>query len=160
MKLKAIVDEDFTNYRLPSLFLATCYCNWKCCTEANIPITICQNNPISQQPNIEVSADEIFRRYQNNPITKAVVFGGLEPFLQFNEMLEIVKYFREHNCEDPIIAYTGYYPEEISDQVNQLKQFKNLIIKYGRYKPDQQSHFDKVLGVHLASDTQYAVKIS
>ena len=37
--------------------------------------------------------------------------------------------------------------------------FKNIIIKYGRYIPDQEPHYDEVLGVNLASDNQYAERL-
>ena len=41
-----------------------------------------------------------------------------------------------------------------------LSYFDNIIIKFGRYIPNKQSHYDNILGVNLASDNQYAVKIS
>ena len=44
--------------------------------------------------------------------------------------------------------------------INNLKQFPNIIIKFGRFIPNQQSHYDEVLGINLASDNQYAKKIS
>ena len=47
--LKGVVMEDFVNYAKPSLFLITCKCDWKCCHEANIPITVCQNEPVVRQ---------------------------------------------------------------------------------------------------------------
>jgi hypothetical protein len=40
-----------------------------------------------------------------------------------------------------------------------LWDYKNIIIKYGRYIPNQTPHYDEVLGVYLASDNQYAVRI-
>ena len=41
-----------------------------------------------------------------------------------------------------------------------LKKFKNIIVKFGRYRPNFQKHFDEVLGVELASTNQYAKRIS
>ena len=41
-----------------------------------------------------------------------------------------------------------------------LYDYKNIIIKYGRYIPNQTPHRDEVLGVNLASDNQYAERIS
>jgi hypothetical protein len=41
-----------------------------------------------------------------------------------------------------------------------LQQIPNIIIKYGRYIPNQASHYDNVLGVYLASNNQFAEKIS
>ena len=41
-----------------------------------------------------------------------------------------------------------------------LKQYKNIYIKFGRYVPNQNEHYDEVLGVKLVSDNQYGEKIS
>ena len=160
MKIKGLIDEDFTNYKKSSMFIATCYCNWKCCIEQDLDNSICQNSEIAQQKNIEISADEIFSRYNSNPITNALVIGGLEPLLQFEEIHELIKCFRDNNCLDDIVIYTGYYDYEIQNEINILKQYPNIIIKFGRFKPNQKSHYDDVLGVNLISDNQYGEKIS
>lgn len=139
------------------MMLATCCCDWKCLKELNLDISICQNSQIAQQKNIEVSIESIINRYLNNPITQAVVIGGLEPMLQFEEVLEFVKQFRKYSNDD-IVIYTGYYPEEIQDKIKELMQYKNIIIKFGRYIPNKDKRFDEVLGVWLASDNQFAVK--
>lgn len=159
MLIKTIIDEDFNNYKKPSMFVGTCFCNWKCCVESGIPITTCQNQQLSKEPNIEYSNESLTKRYLNNPITQSIVFGGLEPVLQFNELISFIDYFRQFSNDD-IIIYTGYYPHEIQDKVDQLKQYKNIIIKLGRFVPNQQPHCDSVLGVNLASDNQYAERIS
>ena len=62
--------------------------------------------------------------------------------------------------QDEIIIYTGYYPEEIEEKINKLKQFANIIVKFGRYIPDRPSRYDEVLGVTLISDNQFAKRIS
>lgn len=160
MLIKDIKDEDFTNYKKASMFIATSKCNWKCCTEQGLDVSICQNSAISQQENIDISVDEIFHRYINNPMTKAMVIGGLEPIMQFWDLLELVTYFRKHQCIDDIVIYTGYNKEEIDSQINILKNYSNIIVKFGRYIPNQNSHHDNVLGVNLASDNQYAERIS
>lgn len=160
MLVKTIIDEDFTNYKKSSMFIATCYCNWKCCIEQELDKSICQNSEIAQQKNIEVSADEIFSRYISNSITNAIVIGGLEPFLQFEEIYNLIKCFRDNKCFDDIVIYTGYYDYEISDKINMLKQFSNIIIKYGRFIPNHKPHYDEVLGINLISNNQYAERIS
>ena len=160
MKIKGLIDEDFTNYKKSSMFIATCYCNWKCCVEQGLDKSICQNSEIAKQKNIEISADEIFSRYISNPITNSIVVGGLEPFLQFEEVYELIKCFRDNKCIDDFIIYTGYYDYEISDKINKLKQFQNIIIKYGRFMPNHQPHYDEVLGINLISNNQYAERIS
>lgn len=160
MLLKTIIDEDFSNYELPVMQIATCYCDWKCPKEANLPISICQNEPIAKMQNVEISTDEIFRRYKNNQISKGILFAGLEPMLQFKEVLDIIKHFRVHGCDDVVIIFTGYYHHEIEEKVMELEQFSNIIIKYGRFILNQETHYDGILGVNLASPNQYAEKIS
>jgi len=160
MLVKMIVDEDFNNYMKPSMMIATCKCNWKCCVEQGLDISICQNSSIAQQKDIDIPVNEIFNRYISNPITKAVVIGGLEPILQFNEVLELIKYFREQKCNDNIVIYTGYYPNEIETQIKQLKEFKNIIVKFGRFIPNSEKRYDEILGITLASKNQYAERIS
>lgn len=157
MRVKAIKDEDFVNYKLPCMFIATCFCDWKCCHEANISESVCQNNEIVSMPTIDISAENIFRRYIDNPISEAVCFGGLEPILQFDEIVEVIKYFREHSCDDKFVIYTGYDAKEITDQIEVLRELKNIVIKFGRYMPNQEPHRDEVLGVMLASDNQKGV---
>ena len=64
------------------------------------------------------------------------------------------------NHSNTIVIYTGYYESEIEEQLAKLSIFQNIIIKYSRVIPNQENHFDEVLGVYLASDNQYAKKIS
>ena len=70
--------------------------------------------------------------------------------------------FNTDNIKDVIVIYTGYTAEEINDKgyIEELKKYPNIIIKYGRFIPDQKAHFDEVLGVNLQSDNQYAKRIS
>ena len=112
------------------------------------------------QKNTIINIESIYNAFISNDITKAVVFGGLEPMLQFDEIISFVKYFREKGCNSDIVIYTGYYPNELQNEIEQLKQYPNIILKYGRYKPNTPSRFDEVLQITLASDNQYAERIS
>jgi len=150
--------EDFSNYKLPSMFLITSFCDFKCCHESGVDEKVCQNQPIIQQTAKEFNVDSIVQAYISNPITKGIVFGGLEPFLQFEEVKNLINAFRKV-CDDNIVIYTGYYKEEIIDQIEELKQFNNIIIKFGRFIPNDLPHFDDVLGVELISSNQYGEKI-
>jgi len=152
--------EDFTNYKVPSLFLITTTCNWKCCTEGGFDHTVCQNSSLVPAEIKEYKIESIYNAYINNPITKSIVIGGLEPFMQFDEVRALIDYFRWNNCFDDIIIYTGYYPEEIIDELNCLQKYTNIIIKFGRFIPNQKEHFDEVLGINLVSDNQYGERIS
>lgn len=158
MKLRGLVEEDFTQYMKPSMFLITPYCDFKCCIENGN--NICQNMDVIKAPIIDVDNDELIKRYLNNPITKSIVFGGLEPMDSFEEVREFINTLRwDYNCFDDIVIYTGYTADEIIDQCMRLSKFANIIVKFGRFIPDQKSHFDKILGVELASPNQYAVEL-
>ena len=156
MKVKGIIDEDFVNYKKPSMFIISPYCTFKCDKEAGCQV--CQNSDLANSPIIEINNDEIIKRYLDNPITEAVVIGGLEPFDTFEELYQFIKNFRRKSNDD-IIIYTGYYPEEVSEKIRQLSLFLNIVIKFGRFIPNQKSHYDTVLGVELASDNQEAVRM-
>ena len=157
MKIRGIVDEDFAQYKKPSMFLICPYCSFKCDKENNNQI--CQNSSLVNIPIIEINNTTLIQRYINNPITKALVFGGLEPLDSFDEVYSFIKEFRQYS-KDPIIIYTGYNKSEIINQINQVKQFKNIIIKFGRYIPNRPSIYDNILEKTLASDNQYAERIS
>lgn len=158
MKLKNIIYEDFVNYKKTSMFILTTACSFKCEREANC-IGMCQNFELVKSKTIEIDNDVLIDRYLNNGITESVVIGGLEPFDTFEDTLQFIKDFREKS-DDDIVIYTGFNEDEIEDKIVILQKFKNIIVKFGRYRPNFQKHFDKVLGVELASPNQYAKKIS
>jgi len=158
MILKNIVAEDFTNYHKANMFLIFPYCTFKC--EVECGKKICQNNPLIKQPNINISIDNVIKTYLTNNITSAIVLGGLEPLDSFDDVLELITKLRcDYSCEDDVVIYTGFNKDEILDKINQLAKFKNIIVKFGRYVPDQKPHIDPILEVYLASDNQYAEKL-
>ena len=83
----------------------------------------------------------------------------LEPILQFNELYNYISYLRRYTNDD-IVIYTGYTECELQNYIPILQQYPNIIIKFGRYIPKQESMYDEVLGVTLASSNQFAIKIS
>lgn len=154
MKLKAIIDEDFVNYKKPSMFLIFPSCDFKCDKENGNQI--CQNCNLIKEPDIDVDYSLIIARYLMNDITKAIVLGGLEPFYDPFVLKEFISYFRER-CDDDIVIYTGYKESELLFIIDEVVQdYKNIIIKYGRFIPNQKKHYDEILGVELASNNQYA----
>lgn len=161
MKVKTIVDEDFVNYKVPTMYIGTATCSGKCCKEAGIPLSVCQNDEWREAATIVIPDDEIIKRYIRNPITKAICFAGLEPFESFPEMLGLICNLRlKYHCNDTVVIYTGYNKTEILSEIVRLQRFKNIVVKFGRFVPNNEPHFDDVLGVTLASSNQYAEKIS
>lgn len=159
MLLKGITDEDFVNYRLPSMFISTNTCSFKCDRECGKPV--CQNGELAKLDGVYTDDVYLIRRYLKNPISKAIVFGGLEPFDQWGELFRFLQILRgQFGCVDPVVIYTGYTEEEVDGELHFLMSMPNIIVKFGRYVPDQEPHLDPVLGVNLASDNQYARQIS
>ena len=158
MKILGIIDEDFINYKKASMVNEFPYCSFKCDKECGKPV--CQNSALANEPVIEIDAKNIVERYLQNPITEAIVFQGLEPFDSCEDMYDLIIEIRRRT-DDDIVIYTGYSYREIYHYTDKLGHiFPNIIIKYGRYIPDVEPHYDPVLGVNLASDNQYAEKIS
>ncbi len=157
MIIKGLLDEDFVNYKKPSMVIAFPKCSFKCDKECGKQV--CQNGTLATATNIEISHMNIVDRYINNKITSSVVCAGLEPFDTYYDLYELIKEFRRVTNDD-IVIYTGYKKEEILTQIEELSHFLNIIIKYGRLIPNQTSHYDNILGVELASDNQYAERIS
>ena len=157
--IKEIRDEDFTSYKKPSMVIGFPSCSWKC--EKECGMRVCQNGALAQAPNKVIGVKTIVNRYINNPITSAIIMAGLEPFDSEYDLLKLITYLRA-STNDDIVIYTGYTEEEIKtkDIYESLLSYKNIIIKFGRYVPNQKSHYDEVLGINLASDNQYAKVIS
>lgn len=159
MIIKGLVDEDFINYKTPCMYICTARCSFKC--DKELGGKYCQNSPVAKQTDMDIDEEDIIRRYIQNPITHAVCFSGLEPFDQFDDMRSFIKKLREeHGCNDTVVIYSGYDKDEIADMISALKQFDNIIVKYGRYRPNEEKHYDKVLGVYLASNNQFAERIN
>lgn len=152
MKIKGIIDEDFLNYKKPSMYIAFPKCTFKCDKENKCQL--CQNSDLVKKPDIEISVKNLVKRYLENPITKAIVCCGLEPIDSWDDLLELLKEFRKFS-EDDFIIYTGYREEELEDKIKILSEYKNVIMKFGRFRPNQKSHYDEILGINLVNDEQY-----
>lgn len=157
MKIKGVVMEDFSNYKLPSMFVIFPNCNWKCDKECGV--RVCQNGSLAKAPINEIDVSVLIEKYLKNPIPKSVVFGGLEPFDSWSDLQLFIGEFRKKS-QDSIVIYTGYYKDEIGDKIDVLRAYPNIIIKFGRFLPGYEKHYDEVLGVELASPNQYAEVIS
>ena len=167
MILRGLVDEDIVNYSKTSMYLIFPQCSFKCDKECGAQV--CQNSSLANAPIVEISPETICERYLNNPITSAIVCGGLEPFDSRFDLLSLVDCLRRrYSCKDTFVIYTGYTEEELNNSENieqhfiytNICKYPNIIIKFGRFIPNQESHYDEVLGVKLASPNQYAKKVS
>lgn len=156
--LKGVIDEDFINYKIPSMTLMFPKCSFKCNRDGNI---VCQNRELAEQKDIIIPIDYLCERYLSNNITHAIVCQGLEPMDSFLELDKFIDTLRnKYYCDDDVVIYTGYNVTEIEEQVYILSDFKNIIFKFGRYIPGHEPHLDDVLGVELASNNQYAERVS
>lgn len=173
MEVKGIIDEDFVNYKKPSMYIAFPNCSFKC--DLFNQCKICQNSSLAQEPTINIDKNELIERYLANPITEAFVLSGLEPFDSILDLLAFVNAVRnDYNCHDDIVIYTGYTEEELlngrydGDSPELLREyysylchsFDSIIIKFGRFIMNDTPHKDEVLGVELASRNQYAREVS
>ena len=154
MLLRGLIDEDFVNYKIPSMFLITPFCTFKCDKESGC--AVCQNSSIVKQPIIEVSNESLIKRYEANPISKAIVVGGLEPF-DSTDLETFIRDFRAKHS-DTLVIYSGYEKTEVVEKFRWIYDFHNMVIKYGRFVPNAKHRFDEILGIELQSDNQFAEK--
>lgn len=151
MKIIELIDEDFSNYKKPTMTIGFPKCTFKCGRD------ICQNVSLANSPTIDVSIESLVDRYISNPITHAICFQGLEPF-DSPEIVDLIDEIRK-KTDDDIVIYSGYTESELQEWMMILGGYKNIIIKVGRYIPNYEPHFDDILGIQLASPNQYAIRL-
>ena len=129
MKIKNLIDEDFVNYKEPSMFIATSSCTFKCDKEAGCQV--CQNSQLAAAPSVEISAAELWERYLNNPITSAVVIAGLEPFDTPDDLIAFLEEGRRQDVLKKkfttIVIYTGYTEEEVCNQFDWIYEYLDVL---------------------------------
>lgn len=154
IEVKGIIFEDFVNYKKPCMTLMMPKCNFKCDKENGVQL--CQNWGLAAAPEQTVHINGLMRNYINNPITEAIVLQGLEPFDSLIDLYTVAAALEDFQITDDFVIYTGYTREEITSQLKPLHNVPgHVIVKWGRYIPNQKPHYDPVLGVYLASDNQY-----
>ena len=82
--LKGIIDEDFVNYKVPSMVLMFPKCDFKCGSE------YCQNSSLAKSPDITINVHNLCQRFINNDLAKAVVCQGLDPMDSFLELQDFI----------------------------------------------------------------------
>ena len=153
MKVIDVKDYDICNYKKPSMFIIMPYCSFKCDKENGCQL--CQNSALAKYNKIDISIDKLIDMYDKNTLVKSIVFGGLEPFDSAEDLNCFIMNFRQYHA-DTIVIYTGYTEQEVHEKFSWIFLYENIIIKYGRFRPNQNRHYDELLGVYLASDNQYA----
>ena len=169
IEISFLVDEDTCNFKVTSMFIGMPYCDGKCWKDLNKEAgydkydwPLCHNHDLLNDMRYEITTEKLVERYLHNPLSHGVVFGGMEPLLSSEEVLEFIRLLRLKNCEDPVVIYTGYTEQELPvlEFVKKAQSFNNIFMKLGRYRPGEERHLDKVLGVELASSNQYGKQIS
>jgi len=164
MKLKQIVDEVFGDYKECGMLLIFPECTWKC--------EGCQNKQLALLETREFPNEDIVKRFEENPFSKCIIFGGLEPLCNvssINDIFSFITYLLEkyHLREDrpTLIIYTGYDLDAVNNILNiivsglgnLLATYENVIIKYGKYDKDGTPYFNETLGITLISKNQNTI---
>jgi organic radical activating enzyme len=162
MLVRKIIRDDNVNYKRTALFVGIGDCDWKCCKEAGMNASMCQNSELAKVSAWKMTANECLDVVvHRKSFEQSVVIGGLEPFRDMNSLLELCRAVSSR-CEFvdwDVVIYTGYYYNEIVEEVELIKESvgnHRLIIKFGRYDPALPPVKDSILGVELASSNQYA----
>lgn len=154
IEVKGIIWEDTVNYKKICTTLMMPKCSFKCDKEYGVQI--CQNWGLAATPSQTVPINLFMRKYMANPLTEAIVLQGLEPFDSLIDLYTVAAALSDFNCTDDLVVYTGYDRIEVGSKLQPLFYIPgHLIVKWGRYVPNQTPHYDSVLGVYLASDNQY-----
>lgn len=147
--------EVFQDYKDSAILFSAIDCDWKCCREYGQ--SICQNQKMHGQREVILPFSRVLETICNS-YTDAVIFGGLEPMLQADELVQCIEYLRQQGMSRPIIIYTGYYPHEINTDTLIRLANCHVIMKFGRYDPSYEPKFDDILGITLASGNQFSVQ--
>ena len=161
MHLKQIIDESVGDYKETSMLLIAPECAWKCvgCHNTHLLKLITKNFP----------DEEILERFQKNPLSKAIVLGGLEPFDCMEEVRAFLQTLRESNIVNPkptVIIYTGYDFPDIEQELirtgldEEMKKHDKVLLKYGGYLPGYNPTYNPLLGINLASPNQQVMEYS
>ena len=91
MKIKTVIDEDFSNYKVPAMVVAFPSCSFKCGN------TLCQNFRLRYSQDIEMSYEDIMKKFTND--AHFTVICRYNPFDNSNygevsfRTMELVDYF-------------------------------------------------------------------
>jgi pyruvate-formate lyase-activating enzyme len=129
-----------------------------CAVSCSIGCKDCFNESVKQEPNRCSYIPNILDEIQANPFNEGVILAGLEWSSQPKELIALVKEATKRHL--PIIIYTGYTSDQFIRRVPRIKEFPNVLIKYGSFNQNLRSFEHKEYGVNLASTNQHIQKIS
>lgn len=163
MKLSGIPTMVFNDYKKTSLYIPFINCTLKCVKEAKERgeyMVECQNHSLLKlKEYLHISVEDIKKQYiDNNPFIEAVILSGLDPFDSWEDAYEFITEFRKISDME-IVIFTGYEPFEIHEKLLQIKNFSNIIIKFGRYKPLEPKRYDEIGMITLISGNQRFIKL-
>lgn len=156
IELKGIIWEDLVNYKKMGMTLMFPRCSFKCDRENGV--RLCQNWELAAAPSQWHDINDIMKLYTNSYLTEAIILQGLEPLDSLIDVYTVAAALKNWHLKDPLIIYTGYNKSEIHPRIPITIASEipgDLIIKWGRYLPNQSPHYDPVLGVNLSSNNQY-----
>lgn len=164
MLVKEIIAENFQDYKKISMFICANSCDGKCWREQGLSPAICQNDKILCQKTISIPNEEIVEMFMSNHVSEAIIFGGLEPLLQIEDVVDIIRILRDAGDRSDVVVYTGYKLEESPTQnfIQRIREsnLPHVLLKVGRYIPNDIGKFDEILGVRLASQNQFGYIVS
>lgn len=144
------IKETFNDYKKVGMYVAFPQCSLNCKN--------CQNAHLREVEPLEVSLDYLVKIILDNDLIDSVILSGMNPMDSFDDVMSLIREVRnKSNIE--IIIYTGMRESNLTNEIKKLKEFNNVIIKFGEYIPNSKEKFDEVLGINLASDNQYAKRI-
>ena len=88
MLIKGIKDECFGDFKMPGMLIIFPKCSFKCDKENGNQI--CQNSSLATELSIDIPSQKIINRYIQNPISQALICGGLEPLDSFGELYQLL----------------------------------------------------------------------
>lgn len=144
-------NETFNDYKKTGLYIAFPKCKLNCLG--------CQNVELKKKIPLNIDVGNLVNYVLNNPIIDSIICSGLNPMDSFYELQMLIHKIRKFSKMD-IIIYTGYKEEDLVLEISVLKQYPNITIKFGEYIKDCDPIYDEILQVTLASNNQYAKKIS
>lgn len=157
--IKDIIDEVYSDFNKIGMLVVVPKCKTRCWEKCGLSPDICQNYHLNFTEKFNINNEDIINRYLENPLTKCIIFGGLDGFDSIDEILIFLEEFRKISKDD-VVIYTGKELEDIEHRFNDLAFYKNIYVKYGHYNPNLNSIKDELTGVTLASENQKFIKIN